>query len=639
MRNLQGSPVVKPALFTRFPALHLKEADILVMQNEVSDHHEGAVLVRRLFGNGNAILCIYAEARYGDQKFGMATARLCHSGASRADSYMAVHEVLNGNCVRRIVCMPYMPGELMTAIALKDMHQGARLCLILTEDNNIQKQGINDELMEEALWKADLRLAGSPEMRDAYERKYGYKFFVLPPLTQDTDHYSRHQHYPSDQVLINKTGVLIGHVRSGNWLAMLRSCVRGAGLTVHWYGSDPKDVEPALLSALAQDGIVCKAYLPEERLVEQLIQYAYALIPSGTMDAQDDCPEIARLSLPGCMPFFMASANLPMIVLGSDETSAAHFVRRFSVGVVAPYDVASLQQAVNAICEPDRQLSFRRSAAEHCGLFSNKDAEAWLWKALDCGYPPDDRYEKAFKRDLGETIPYIHPPAPIDVYRGFHDIYHALGRIRSHGYTPDFVIDVGASTGIWSDTVKRLYPKARFIVVDPLIETYISSTGGYFYKKNVDFERVAMALSDEPGEVSFQVSEDLYGSSLLHPDDHRVYHKVTVPVTTLDGLGIEKAIHGRGLLKVDVQCAEHMVLAGANTFIKQIDVLILELSLVRYAPEAKLFLEMCNLAESMGFRYYDDVGCWRCTTTGDLLQKDVLFVRNDSFFGIEANLD
>jgi hypothetical protein len=81
------------------------------------------------------------------------------------------------------------------------------------------------------------------------------------------------------------------------------------------------------------------------------------------------------------------------------------------------------------------------------------------------------------------------------------------------------------------------------------------------------------------------------------------------------------------LLKIDVQFAEHLVLAGAKELLPQVDAILVELSLFRYASQAKLFHEMCDLIRTLGFRYFEDVGGWRSPITGIQLQKDVLFVR------------
>src|SRR5581483_8124523 len=319
-----------------------------------------------------------------------------------------------------------------------------------------------------------------------------------------------------------------------------------------------------------------------------------------------------------------------MIVVGSARTAAAGFLSRFEVGKVCPYEPSALRQTVQQICRPEEQARLRKNAAAASGLFSAKGLADWIWRSLEAGEPRDERFERAFCRRAGEVIPYVETPAPKDLQGDFALLYQAFRRLHRRNYSPDFIIDVGASTGVWSNTAKRIFPKARFILVDPFHSKYVRMND-WFFRSNPDFETIAAAVSDRPGEAELNVSPDLYGSSLLRPSDQSAGETITVPVVTLDDIAAQRKLSGRGLLKIDVQFTEHLVLAGAEQLLHQVDVLLLELSLFRYAPEAMLFPEMCELVRSLGFNYFEDVGGWRTPVDGTMLQKDVLFVRDSLF--------
>jgi hypothetical protein len=70
-------------------------------------------------------------------------------------------------------------------------------------------------------------------------------------------------------------------------------------------------------------------------------------------------------------------------------------------------------------------------------------------------------------------------------------------------------------------------------------------------------------------------------------------------------------------------------LEGATQLLSLIDVIIIELSFVRYDPNALVFAEMLELLTNSGFRYYDETGDWRSPIDGTLLQKEIVFLRND----------
>lgn len=91
---------------------------------------------------------------------------------------------------------------------------------------------------------------------------------------------------------------------------------------------------------------------------------------------------------------------------------------------------------------------------------------------------------------------------------------------------------------------------------------------------------------------------------------------------------MEKKLKGRGILKIDVQYAEHLALAGAKRALAEsVDVVVLELTLRPPLKTAKSLLELVSDMDEMGFVYFDDVGEWRNPQSGNLEQKDILFVR------------
>jgi FkbM family methyltransferase len=602
----------------------MREADAIITTNEVCDRHGTGVILRRIFGASSNVLSIRSSRLYPEHLLGQEQLCFDHNGLSRTEGFTNVLRILNGNTVRRILCVPFLPDELVTALVIKEAFN-VPLCVFVMDDNNIHAHGIPDSLMQEALQKASLRLAISPELRDAYEQKYQLKFWVVPPVV-DPQVLRTEPKLPDGPQAHAKTAVMIGSIWSRAWLNLLRRTIRESGLKVDWYGNAKASWLKVTSAQLEQDGITDCGFLPEAELTGKVKEYLYALVPSGTLDSQDDRPEIAQLSLPTRMPYLLAACNTPVIVLGSAQTAAARFLSRFEFGTVCPYDATALQETVQRLCQPKEQMRYRRTAAQHSKLFAATGLADWIWDALDRGEPKDQRFETAFSRRDGQFLTYIDPPVPKELQGDFALVYHAFRRLRNHGFAPDFVMDVGASTGVWSHAAKRIFPAPRFILVDPLHSQYVGLNKWYFHA-NPDFEAVTAAVSDRPGEAEFKVSDDLYGSSLLHPGDHRPYETIRVPVLTLDQIAVEKKITGRGLLKIDVQFAEHLVLAGAREFINQVDALVLELSLFRYAPEALLFGEMFDLVRSLGFHYCEDIGGWRSPVDGTTLQKDVLFVR------------
>jgi hypothetical protein len=373
--------------------LLLHDADAIVSHIEVNSHHGVGVLIRRLFGASRNILSIRSKDFYeGHQEFGARRLRISHDGSPRDLVFWRVLQALAGVTVRRVLCVPYFPDDVLNAIALKELF-GVPLCTYLMDDQNLYSNGIPDAAMDELLAKSALRLAISSELCEGYERKYGRKMWFMPPVV-DTGYILPHLNALSAAGLAGE-GMMIGNVWGQRWLELLRATVRDSGVTLRWHCSGEFRWVSCGKDALIQDGIVPHdgPALADEPLIALLRQAPFAVVPSGTLDETDDRRFIAQLSLPSRIPYIFATAQTPILVFGSPETAAARFVTRLGIGMNAPYDRESFQMAVRQITTPHVNLEMRRAALRWGGLFADRGAAEWIWASLAKGEPLDSRYD------------------------------------------------------------------------------------------------------------------------------------------------------------------------------------------------------------------------------------------------------
>ena len=90
----------------------------------------------------------------------------------------------------------------------------------------------------------------------------------------------------------------------------------------------------------------------------------------------------------------MGTTHLPLVVVGHPETAAAHFVRRFLIGGVCPYDGKALREMVETLTDSQTQQLFRTNAAETGPKFALPNAGRWIWDSLEKGAPMDERFEE-----------------------------------------------------------------------------------------------------------------------------------------------------------------------------------------------------------------------------------------------------
>lgn len=380
-------------------------ADLVITACEVNDAHGTGTLIRRMFTDWSSIVSFRTHNFYDEtQNFGVANFCLPLAQGSKVEASSSIQIYMKGSKVRRALCIPYLPGEAIVSLAVKELY-GAPLCTYVMDDKNVAAEGISDALMEELLAKSDLRLVIGPEMRDAYEKKYGMKFWVVPPLV--SEEVIRTTLAPAPAEGTPAVGVLLGNIWGQRWLDMLRKTFRGTGQKVDWYCNikDPKMLNFDR-AEMEWDGIRLMDPVAEADLPAVLGRYAYAVVPTDPLDGQSPAAvaAIARYSLPSRIPTLVTTSQLPMLVIGSAATCAASFVERFNLGRICPYEAVAAQKAITELLDPKVQKRIREQSLAISPSFSARDSADWIWRSLEMGRPVDLRYEALLPPATTEMI-------------------------------------------------------------------------------------------------------------------------------------------------------------------------------------------------------------------------------------------
>lgn len=208
------------------------EVDVVITTNEINDRHGTGVLVKRILQNRPNLFCVRFQNDWGDHDFGDWNIRLPKTGLNRTESFRNVLRLFRGRRVRQVLCVPFLADELMTSIAIQEAF-GARLCAYVMDDQNVTADGIPDALMREFLEKCSLRLATHPELRLAYEHKYGMPFSVLPALAPE----SLIPRSVSAPVTDVRRGALFGSFWDQSWFDRLCAALEHSGCEIDWFGN------------------------------------------------------------------------------------------------------------------------------------------------------------------------------------------------------------------------------------------------------------------------------------------------------------------------------------------------------------------------------------------------------------------
>lgn len=205
-------------------------------------------------------------------------------------------------------------------------------------------------------------------------------------------------------------------------------------------------------------------------------------------------------------------------------------------------------------------------------------------------------------------------------------------------YHFDLILDVGANTGQYAQSVFNAGFKGRIVSLEPVGNAFrILKKKADQHKRWIAFQ---MALGDTDGTILINVSKNSASSSIMNvnkthleaaPDSVYV-SKEDVPIFRLDSVIqrlTEDIAHQRIFLKIDTQGYEKKVIEGARKALSMIDGIQLEMSLVELYTGESTYLEMIDFMNNLGFQLFSLEPGYSNPVTKQLLQTDGIFLKKN----------
>jgi FkbM family methyltransferase len=198
--------------------------------------------------------------------------------------------------------------------------------------------------------------------------------------------------------------------------------------------------------------------------------------------------------------------------------------------------------------------------------------------------------------------------------------------LKSLGYECRTVIDVGVAFG--TSPIYDAFPSAKYFLDEPVAECRPVLEQ---LKLRLDAEYFLVAAGAEDGEVMFNVHDDISGSSMFSQVEGKSLDGQArpTPMRRLDSLLPEDLTHPV-FLKIDTQGAELEVLKGLGSRIGEIDLMILETTMMPVRHGIPQFADVVCFCDEAGFAVYDVLEGHMRALDGALAQIDLAFVRKDS---------
>jgi len=206
---------------------------------------------------------------------------------------------------------------------------------------------------------------------------------------------------------------------------------------------------------------------------------------------------------------------------------------------------------------------------------------------------------------------------------------HFFPLLRSFGFAPRHIWDVGANRGDWTRTAVRYFPDADYTLVEPQDELKASLEAAV--RRGYKIRWVPAGAGSEPGIFPLYVASKDQSSSFL--DSPRIKGDAVqtreVPVRTLNEIRLSLSLPVPEMLKIDAEGLDLKVLEGASDFVGKSEIILAEAGIGQLDLENSA-RALLNAMDRYGYRLLDVTDLHRGPSQGVLWVCEFAFLRKES---------
>ena len=197
------------------------------------------------------------------------------------------------------------------------------------------------------------------------------------------------------------------------------------------------------------------------------------------------------------------------------------------------------------------------------------------------------------------------------------------------------VFDVGANIGQYSKYLRESGYNGRIVSFEPLTSAFGILSG--IAKRDLKWETANIAIGNYDGKATINISSNSYSSSILEmlpshlqsAPESKYIDTEEISIVKFDSI-LDEYWHGveNIYLKIDTQGYEKYVIDGAESSLKNIIGVQMEVSLIPLYKDELLLPDMLSFMYRKGYILMSIEPGFMDPTTGQLLQVDCIFFKS-----------
>ncbi len=230
------------------------------------------------------------------------------------------------------------------------------------------------------------------------------------------------------------------------------------------------------------------------------------------------------------------------------------------------------------------------------------------------------RYRKA-RQLSGKKIPFDH--------------YRELSKKWLKDSAVKTILDVGANKGQFAKLAREVFPGAKIYSFEPLpdcfeiLQNALPGDNNFFSMNKAvgsHMSTLQFFRSVHSPSSSFLKMEELHKEAFPESSQGQDAIPIDVEVISLDSFFESVKPENEILLKIDVQGFEGEVIKGATLMLKNVKIVIVEVSHIQLYKEQPMFHDIYMLLNKQGFRFHGNLAQMYHPGTNEVVQADAIFI-------------
>lgn len=215
------------------------------------------------------------------------------------------------------------------------------------------------------------------------------------------------------------------------------------------------------------------------------------------------------------------------------------------------------------------------------------------------------------------------------------NMFEKLLDLKTKGYYPDTILDIGAYHGIWTNDMMKIYNDSKYYLFEAIDYPELNQ-----FNDNKNIKVYNVLLNSKKEQVNWyqmkNTGDSMFREKTKHFNDPEIIKRDTIDLNSHISENNILQDSKNIFIKIDCQGAEIPILKGSNSILKKTDFILIEMPLFgQYNEGVPNFLEHINFMDSIGFIPYDIIS--NHYIHGFNMQIDMLFINKNHIFNTTVN--